>query len=419
MDIIKFSEKLNKVDGNVYTIEEVVTPIDGIYEADLEHDNINTNTLNIYTGSKLTGDKINTYTISTPSLTPWRTHIKIFSDISQLYISYETIGDTVEADDINNVQNAINLTQEELNNETSRAEQAETLLQQNIDNETDRAKKAESYEVTRAQNAESTLQNNIDAEVQRATNKEAEIDTALADRYTKQETFTRDEVLQKIQDVIGTAPEALDTLQEIAKALNDDSDFAGTMTTELSKKADKGHTHTKSEIEDMPTKVSQFTNDAGYITASDIDTSQNHTHSNKTALDKITQNNIDVSTIEDLTGKTFDANDATLSSGEFLQKHYRERTNAGASNITNIPLSSRPFLLDVYLIRFIDNTDYITLQRFKDSNSTDTYERVCVSGTWKNWYKIYNSNNLTKVSQLTNDAGYLAKGVTYGQLKGV
>ena len=49
------------------------------------------------------------------------------------------------------------------------------------------------------------------------------------------------------------------------------------------------HTHTKSQITDMPTKVSQFTNDAGYITQADVDTSQSHTHSNKTVLDKITQ----------------------------------------------------------------------------------------------------------------------------------
>lgn len=53
--------------------------------------------------------------------------------------------------------------------------------------------------------------------------------------------------------------------------------------------AKASHTHTKSQIIDMPTKVSQFTNDKGYITAADIDTSQNHVHANKSVLDKITQ----------------------------------------------------------------------------------------------------------------------------------
>ena len=74
MDITNFIAKLNKLDGNIYTIEEIVTPVDGVYEAELIHDNVEVNTINIYTESKLTGTKINTYTTSTPSLTPWKTN---------------------------------------------------------------------------------------------------------------------------------------------------------------------------------------------------------------------------------------------------------------------------------------------------------------------------------------------------------
>ena len=43
-----------------------------------------------------------------------------------------------------------------------------------------------------------------------------------------------------------------------------------------------------SDLTGAPTKVSQFTNDAGFITSADIDTSQNHVHANKTVLDGIT-----------------------------------------------------------------------------------------------------------------------------------
>ena len=53
------------------------------------------------------------------------------------------------------------------------------------------------------------------------------------------------------------------------------------------------HSHTKNQISDMPTKLSQFTNDSGYLTAADVDTSQDHTHANKTVLDKITQAMLD------------------------------------------------------------------------------------------------------------------------------
>lgn len=60
----------------------------------------------------------------------------------------------------------------------------------------------------------------------------------------------------------------------------------------LNGKANSSHTHTKTQITDMPTKLSQFANDAGYITALDVDTSTNHVHSNKATLDKITESNL-------------------------------------------------------------------------------------------------------------------------------
>ena len=400
-----FTDKLNFINGNIYTVEEEVRIVDGVYEADLIHDNITQDTVAVFTGSRCTGKRINSFAISTPSLAPWKTHIKIFTSENVVYVTYETVGDTVEADDINSVQDAINDTQKALkdeatratnkenalqtniNNETTRAKKAENTLQTNINNETTRAtnaestittnlnnevtraKKAEADEATRAKNAEKTLTDNLNSEINRAKTKENDINTALGNRYTKDQTFTKSEVLQKIQDVIGTAPAALDTLQEIAKALNDDSNFAGTITNELSKKVNKsgdtmtgtlsikksgdnatlltfeterpwsfkqGSTGASStldlvsssgdksfrvlnvdktkglEVHTSPTKtavtidgnkvyhagdkpkLSELTNDAGFIKASDVDTSQNHIHSNKTVLDKITQNSLDV-----------------------------------------------------------------------------------------------------------------------------
>lgn len=112
--IDKFTEKLNKVDGNTYVIEEEVTIINGVYEGELQHDNVSTTSVRVYTGSKLTGDKIDNFVLSTPSLTPWKKTIKIFSDKTKVYITYETQGDTIEADDINKVQESIVNTQIEL-----------------------------------------------------------------------------------------------------------------------------------------------------------------------------------------------------------------------------------------------------------------------------------------------------------------
>ena len=46
-------------------------------------------------------------------------------------------------------------------------------------------------------------------------------------------------VYTKFADLIGSAPAALDTLQEIATALNNDADLAGTLTTQISSKVPK------------------------------------------------------------------------------------------------------------------------------------------------------------------------------------
>lgn len=113
-----FIERLNKKqDGSVYVIEEEQLISEGKYEGLLQHDNANVNTIKVYTGSKLTGNEIINVVKSTLSETPWKTHIKIFAaDEKKVYITYETPGDTVEADDINKLQEAVVNTNEDLSN---------------------------------------------------------------------------------------------------------------------------------------------------------------------------------------------------------------------------------------------------------------------------------------------------------------
>lgn len=585
MDITNFIAKLNKLDGNIYTIEEIVTPVDGVYEAELIHDNVEVNTINIYTGSKLTGTKINTYTTSTPSLTPWKTIIKIFSTEPVLYVTYETTGDTVEAEDVNNLQDVLNETQRalnteidralkkekqieiDLNNETVRATNAEGVISDNLDKEilratkaekvlTDnlnleverataaestltnnlnkeitRAKKAENDEETRATNAEriiadkltkevnrassaeatlrdnldreveratgseKLIQSNIDAEVTRAKAKEAQIDNALADRYTKNQIFTKDEVLEKIQNVIGTAPAALDTLKEIADSLNNDSNFAGTMTNMLSEKVDKvagkqlstndfdntqksnladcntkkhthtnksvldgitstlitawnsavthisdavkhitsaertlwntvsnkaekSHTHTKNQIIDMPTKLSQFTNDNGFITRDQIDTSQNHTHTNKSTLDKISDTDLNrirsrgVVTPE--TGTTIPA-----ISGMSMTQAYNNGYPSNYGNIISLSGSGHGEIFVGWSGTSGANAP-VYVRSKRDVGNAD----------WSPWVQFYTSANpqpstasATKATQDSDgnqiNTTYVKKGTTWNELEGI
>lgn len=613
MDITQFNSKLNKLDGNIYTIEEVINPIAGVYEKELAHDNVEVNTINIYTGSKLTGTKINTYTTSTPSLTPWKTIIKIFSTEPVLYITYETTGDTVEAEDINNVQAAINITQEEvndeidratdrentiennlnteisraenketeisnnLNTEISRAKASESTLTDNLNKEIERAQKAEMDEVTRAKSAEkiitdnlteevnrassaegiltdnlnaeitrakdseNTLNTNLTNEINRAKSAENMLTTNLATEVTRainaensikntintnkplwDDKYTKAEIDNKINEVItdldwkesvttfsdlstnypspqdgwtvnvkdtdityrwsgstwvaisaNSIPLATssvdgkmskedktfldivrslwvsvtshinDTVKHITstertnwndanskKHTHDNKNVIDGITSTLitawnsavthisdtvkhitsaertlwntvSNKAEKSHTHTKSQITDMPTKVSQFTNDSGYITASDIDSSQNHTHANKTVLDGITSNKIN-----------YWDNKLSLSGGKVTGKtKFSQGTNVAYMATTTISgiykhvakitvrqnYQNQPITLDIIqrarfgtvIIEFKNsNTNDPELRRFTKIGELEAYLYKSATSTWELYIKM-------------------------------
>lgn len=90
----------------------------------------------------------------------------------------------------------------------------------------------------------------------------------------------------------------------------------------------------------------------------------------------------------DLTGKVLDINTLNLSSGSPSVMLYIERTNGGASGISNIPVTGYPFILDVELIRWNSTTDYITMQTFRNAiNYTNEWVRICTNGTWSAWQK--------------------------------
>lgn len=179
MEVSQFSEKLNKVDGNIYVIEEEVHLVDGVYEAELQHDNMIETTLSVWTGPKLTGNRLESYTLSTPSLAPWKRIIRVYADVPVVYISYETDGDTVEGDDINRIQTAMVGTQEALNGEEERALGAEKALTADLQMEIGRARQEEGHlgeridvEAGRAQEAERKLTKDLAAETQRAQHAE-------------------------------------------------------------------------------------------------------------------------------------------------------------------------------------------------------------------------------------------------------
>lgn len=110
-----FPAKLNrKPGGGNYVVEENLPVKNGKYEGFLAHDNIELSSVQVYTGTKLSGKVVTNYTLSIPMETPWRRLIRVFTEFAEVFVTYETPGDTVEAEDINVLQTALSATQAEM-----------------------------------------------------------------------------------------------------------------------------------------------------------------------------------------------------------------------------------------------------------------------------------------------------------------
>ncbi|ETT74160.1 phosphoglucomutase/phosphomannomutase alpha/beta/alpha domain II [Paenibacillus sp. FSL R7-277] len=110
-----FQDKLNKkANGGSHVVEEKLRLTSGVFSGLLAHDNINNQTLAVYTGSRFSGTEVRNYSVSFPDEAPWRRLINIYADVPEVYVTYETPGDTVEADDVNQLQGGLTATQREL-----------------------------------------------------------------------------------------------------------------------------------------------------------------------------------------------------------------------------------------------------------------------------------------------------------------
>lgn len=101
-------------------------------------------------------------------------------------------------------------------------------------------------------------------------------DNNIKDTYS-----TKEYVTQKISELVNSAPDTLDTLNEIAAALNNDSNFATTIIAQLGTKVDKVDskqlstedftTALKTSLENLPGEVSgKYVKPAGGIPKTDL-----------------------------------------------------------------------------------------------------------------------------------------------------
>lgn len=257
--IDQFPAKLNKkTDGSVYVVEEELPIIAGKYEGILAHDNITNSTIRVFTGSKLTGEEITNYIVSVPSETPWRRHIKAFAEVAKIYVTYETPGDTVEADDINILQESMTTTQKEVerykaandatvNNLDSR-QTSHTNNKQNphgvtvtqIGAETpagaqSKADAAKAAAISTAATDATTKANAVQANLSIHTTNITDAHD-VANRLQALKTLLTSYTDQSIASIVAGAPEMLDTLYELSNALGNDPNFSATITNLIGQK---------------------------------------------------------------------------------------------------------------------------------------------------------------------------------------
>ena len=92
---------------------------------------------------------------------------------------------------------------------------------------------------------------------------------------------TKQYVDNSISGLVDNAPDALNTLNELSAALNDDSNFAGTVTTALAAKANSadlatvatsGSYNDLDDLPTIPTNTSDLTNDSNFVVSSNLAT---------------------------------------------------------------------------------------------------------------------------------------------------
>lgn len=135
-----------------------------------------------------------------------------------------------------------NVLQQNINTEKQERVNADTQLRNDLTAEVNRAKASENAlssdihaEATKRENDDNAIKDNLNAEVTRATAKENEIKAEVD--VINGDSTTEGSFRKAIADVVGAAPEAYDTLKEIADKLNDNDDLHAAINDAIATKA--------------------------------------------------------------------------------------------------------------------------------------------------------------------------------------
>ena len=154
---------------------------------------------------------------------------------------FDVFQEKAEEETANRIQGD-NTLDEKINAEKQERVNANTQLSNNLTTEINRAKASENTlasniqaEAAKRENDDNTINDNLNAEVTRATAKENEIKAEVD--VINGDSTTEGSFRKAIADVVGAAPEAYDTLKEIADKLSQNDDLHTAINDAIATKA--------------------------------------------------------------------------------------------------------------------------------------------------------------------------------------
>ena len=187
--------------------------------------------------------------------------------------------------------------------------------------------------------------------------------------------------------------------------------------TALDGKADTEHTHTVSDITDMPAYLTEET-DPTVPAWAKAESKPVYTAEEVGAVTPYELDSKDYLKATEITGQTVNLDDIKLNESSDKSKSKRYFcASVSAQNIENRPISANePFELSVDNIRNINTGAFNTMQRYTSVARKRTYTRWCNDGAWSAWKC---DTDVVVYGSVTEDSPKTFAYATYGEGFGV